>query len=221
MCPLFLGVAQCPVAVVHPFIDLDFVHRVSGQILDRHLGAAREEVLAVHEQAVHPAAVHRDDPVFFQFHAGQHGDELVEHRPFGQLEGVGVVDERVPFHHHHQLRGLHGRFAELDFFPWAFLHKYVSDIYVFHPIRTKSEVLFYIRINKSFRRKFKNVCSRFVDSCENPHRPGRCYICTPVYRRTVYGHCGNPYCVVYSIIRKVFFCTSAYGKFLCLGRLDR
>lgn len=128
MCPLFLGVAQCPVAVVHPFVDLDFVHRVSGQILDRHLGAAREEVLAVHEQAFHLAAVHHDDPVFLQLHAGQHGDELVEHRPFGQLERVGVVDERVPFHHHHQFCSLHSRLAELDFFPWAFLHKYVSDI---------------------------------------------------------------------------------------------
>lgn len=77
--PLFLGVSQCPVAVVHPFVDLDLVHRVGGQVFERHLGAAREEVLAVHEQAVHPAAVHRDDPVFFQFHAGQHRDEFVEH----------------------------------------------------------------------------------------------------------------------------------------------
>ena len=191
---LFLGVAQRPVAVVHPFVDLDLVHRVGRQIFERHLGAAREEVLAVHEQALHPAAVHRDDPVFFQLHAGQHGDELVKHRALGQLERVGVVNERVPPHHHHQLRGLHGRLAELDAALGKPYHRDVVHVCRRQPVRVEAERFGHVLVEISFPGELHDERPRGVglDQIRTIKMPPITFLKVCRNNRTICPHQCNP-----------------------------
>ena len=57
-------------------------------------------------------AIHHDVATAFQFHARQLLDKRVEHRAFGQLESVGIVNERVAVDVELHLRGLHHHFAQ-------------------------------------------------------------------------------------------------------------
>ena len=75
--------------------DLQLLHGVVGQVVEHDLILALEEVLAVQRQVVHLLAVDVDVAVFLQFCTRHLTDESVEHRAFGQVEGRGVVDQRV------------------------------------------------------------------------------------------------------------------------------
>ncbi len=76
-------------------IDLHLLDHVGGQVVEHDLAVFGEEVLAVKQQALHILAVDIDAAVVLQFHAGQLTDESVEHASLGELEGIGVEDERV------------------------------------------------------------------------------------------------------------------------------
>ena len=94
-------------------IDLDFAHRVGRQVLQRHLRTAAEEVASVHEQALDFLAVHENLSVLRQLRPRQPAHQRVEHRALGQIEGVGVIDNRVAPHHHLDFRRLHGHFGQV------------------------------------------------------------------------------------------------------------
>ena len=83
---------------------LDLVHRVGRQVLERCLGVALEEVAAVDQQVVNLLAVHLDLAVLVQLGAWQLAYQGIEHRPLGQVEGVGIVDDGVATHHHLDFR---------------------------------------------------------------------------------------------------------------------
>ena len=105
-------------ALVAPLVvDFDGLHRVGRQVVEHNGVVATEEVLAVEQQRIDVLAVVVDATALLQLHARQLAHQRVEHRPFSQLEGVGIEDERVAFiielhlrgHDHHLLQ--HPRLA--------------------------------------------------------------------------------------------------------------
>ena len=81
-------------------IDLYVLHREVGQILKHDFVLATEEVGTIQCQVVHLLAVDEDFPIIFQFHSRQLLDESVEHRPFRNIEGIGIEDKGVTTPHH-------------------------------------------------------------------------------------------------------------------------
>ena len=75
-----------------------------------YFGVTVEEVLSINQQAADEVPVYRDAPALFQAHTGKLSDEFVKHGAFCQLESIGIIDERITFHHHHDSRGCHSRF---------------------------------------------------------------------------------------------------------------
>ncbi len=88
-------------------VHLHLVHHIGRQVFERNSRVALEEVLTVDQQVAHEFPVHGDAAAVLYLHARQLFHQSVEHRSFRQLEGIGVVDQRVVLHHHHHLRGLH------------------------------------------------------------------------------------------------------------------
>ena len=86
---------------------LYLVHHVGRQVLEGDFRVTPEEVLAVDEQVADDPAVHGDHAVVLQLGPRQLFDERVEHGALRQLEGVGVVYDGVPLHHHLDFRGRH------------------------------------------------------------------------------------------------------------------
>ena len=83
-------------------INLHLVHHVGGQILQGHTRISAKEVFAIDQQTAHILPIDGDLAVA-QLEAREEFDEAVEHRAFGQLKGVGIVDEGVAFHDHANL----------------------------------------------------------------------------------------------------------------------
>ena len=88
-------------------VDLHLLHGVRRQVVEHLPVVALEEVRAVQCQVVHLAPVHVNLAVLLQFHPRHLPDQLVEHRPFGQVERIGIIDQRVSLVGHPDLRGLH------------------------------------------------------------------------------------------------------------------
>ena len=105
-----LLVAAQPLGLLGEFVvDLHFLHSVGRQVVEHHGVVATEELLAVEQQALHELAVVVYLSVLLQFHAWHLLDEGIEHGAFSQLEGVGIVDQRVAtiVEHHLRCRHLH------------------------------------------------------------------------------------------------------------------
>ena len=88
-------------------VDLHFLHSVGRQVVEHHGVVASEELLAVEQQALHELAIVVDLSVLLQLHARHLLDEGIEHRAFCQLEGIGIVDQRVATIVEHHLRSRH------------------------------------------------------------------------------------------------------------------
>ena len=103
-------------------IDFQVFHRIVRQVLHQHLVVAPEEGARTEQQFVHFSAVHENLPGIVQRHARKLPDEGVEHGAVRQLEGVGVVDQRVALvvhlhlggRHFHLIQGKFTFFAQLD-----------------------------------------------------------------------------------------------------------
>ena len=103
-----LLVAAQPLGLLGEFVvDLHFLHSVGRQVVEHHGVVATEELLAVEQQTLHELAIVVDLSVLLQFHARHLLDEGIEHGAFSQLEGVGIVDQRVATIVEHHLRSRH------------------------------------------------------------------------------------------------------------------
>ena len=104
-----------------PVIDLDLADRIGRQVLQSHLRIATEEIPAVDKQALDEPPVDKYLSVSRQPCPRQSGDECVEHAAFRQIEGVGIVHNRITAHHHLYLRSLDGHLLQ---FVNIMLHQY-------------------------------------------------------------------------------------------------
>ena len=95
-------------------IHLDVFHRVVGQVLQQHLPVSAHEGAGTQQQFVHLAPIDIDFAIVLHFHAGQLGNEGIEHGTVGQLEGRGVIDERVALPVHLDLCGHHVHLLQLN-----------------------------------------------------------------------------------------------------------
>ena len=83
-------------ALISPFvINLDGLHSIGGQIFEHNGVVATKKVLAIKKQSIDVFAVMVDSSTLFQFYSWQLSDKCVKHRPFGQLESVGIENKRV------------------------------------------------------------------------------------------------------------------------------
>ena len=83
-------------------INLHLVHHVGRQVFQGHTRISAKEVFAIDQQTAHILPIDGDLAVA-QLKSREQLDEAVEHRAFGQLKRVGVVDEGVAFYHHANL----------------------------------------------------------------------------------------------------------------------
>ena len=104
-------------------VDGDVLHRVGRQVLKQQFAVALEEGLAVQQEVVDELAVVIDAPVALHLHARNLAQQFVQYRALGQLEGIGIVHDGVPFiieshargrdghllHHHGLLLQVEGR----------------------------------------------------------------------------------------------------------------
>ena len=111
--------------VRHPLITRHVLHHIGRHVLQQQFAVAVEEVLPVQQHRVDGFPVHIDDAALLQRHARQFLDELVEHRAFCQIEGIGIIDERVAIHVELQLRRLHHHLVQLNLV--AFRHPLQID----------------------------------------------------------------------------------------------
>ena len=84
------------VAVEH----LYFIHGIGGQVLQRCLRIAGKEISSIHQQALNLTSVHLDFAIAAHLRTRKLSYQRIEHRPFGQFEGVGVEHHCVAAHHH-------------------------------------------------------------------------------------------------------------------------
>ena len=90
-----------------PLEHLQFLHGEVRQILQQHLLVALEECTGVKRQFVYLPSVDEDFARVRHPCAGQLLYQVLQHRPFWQLECRGIIDQRVAAHLHLDARGLH------------------------------------------------------------------------------------------------------------------
>ncbi|CDF22308.1 uncharacterized protein BN736_00235 [Prevotella sp. CAG:617] len=90
-----------------PLIHFHLVHHIGRQIFKCHGRVTLKEVLAIHQQTLYLLSVDINLTARLQLHARQHGNQLVEHGAGAQLEGVGIIHNRIALHHHLDTGGLH------------------------------------------------------------------------------------------------------------------
>ena len=86
---------------------LHFVHHIGRQVFEGYPRVSLEEVLAVDEQVADSAPVYDDHAVVLQLRSRQLFDERIEHGALRKLEGVGIIYDGVPLHHHLDFSGRH------------------------------------------------------------------------------------------------------------------
>ena len=86
--------------VALPVVGLHLIDDFSGHVLQDHVAVVAEELLSIDEYLTDGLAVEREASVLVLHDAGQLLDEVLHHRPFGQLEGVGIVGYRIIDHRH-------------------------------------------------------------------------------------------------------------------------
>ncbi len=96
-----------------PLVDLDVLDGICGDVLEHQVVLAVKKLLAVQQQRFDKLAVHLYLSRLVQLHARQLGYQRVEHRAFGQLEGVGVEHHRVALVIELYLRGGHRHLVQL------------------------------------------------------------------------------------------------------------
>ena len=94
-------------------INLQLLHHICRQILQRHLRVAVEEVFSIDVEVLQLLPVVENLPAILDFHAGEHLHELVEHAALRELEIVGIEDDGVALVDHHDFRSAHGGLAQL------------------------------------------------------------------------------------------------------------
>ena len=104
-----------------PIINLYLAHSIRRQILQCHLRIAAEEIPAVDKQTLDEPPVDKYLSVSRQPCPRQSGDECVEHAAFRQIEGIGIIHNRITAHHHLYLRSLDGHLLQ---FVNIMLHQY-------------------------------------------------------------------------------------------------
>ena len=106
-------------------IHLHVLHDVVRQVVEHYLVVALEEVLAVECQVIHLLPVDVDVAVALQFCPRHLAHQSVEHRPFRQVEGRGVIHDGVTTIGNLHLRACDGHTVEIhiliDILP--FLHQ--------------------------------------------------------------------------------------------------
>ena len=94
-------------------VGLYLLHSVGGQIVKHHTIVALEEILSIEHQLIHLLTLHEYAPVVFQLHTVHLTDKCVEHRPFGQVECIGIEGNRVTTVGHLNLGSPHHDLAQL------------------------------------------------------------------------------------------------------------
>ena len=94
-------------------IDLHVLDGVGRDVFEHEVVVAVKELLAVEQQRLHKLAVDLDLAVAVELHARQLRYQHIQHRPFGKLEGVGVVHDRVALVVEFDFGGFHRQLAQL------------------------------------------------------------------------------------------------------------
>ena len=96
-------------------VHLYFIHRVCRQVVQGYTGVTAKEVASIDEQTRHKFTVHRNFPVFIEFHAGQCTYQSVEHRAVLHSECSGIIFNGISFRHHQYARSRHSGFTQIGF----------------------------------------------------------------------------------------------------------
>ena len=107
--------AERQLLVTLPLVDLDVLHGVGRQVVERNLGVAPEEIVPVEHQAAYLLPVDKYLPLLVDARAGQHLYQLVQHGAFRKVERIGIVDERIAPEVHLDLRGPHHHLVQYGF----------------------------------------------------------------------------------------------------------
>ena len=76
-------------------INLYCIDSIGGKILQHDGIVALKEVFAVEKKTLHETPIHIYTSVRFQFRSWKLFYECVQHRPFCQLKGVSIIDQRI------------------------------------------------------------------------------------------------------------------------------
>ena len=89
---------QRTVAPALLFIHLYFLHHIIGQVLHEHFAVSLEELAGLQLKLVNFPSVHEYLALLVHRHTRQLADEVIQHTAVGQVERIGIVDERVAIH---------------------------------------------------------------------------------------------------------------------------
>ena len=106
-------VPQGAAALGGGFVHLELLDGVVRQIFEHDAVVSLIEILAVEQEVVELAAVDKDFAIAVEGGAGQLADEVAEHGTFGQVEGIGVVNEGIALVVEFDFGGRHYGFAQL------------------------------------------------------------------------------------------------------------
>ena len=108
-----LVVSAQPFAAVCRFVmNLHVLHCIGWQVVEQHPLVVFEKVFTVEQQFVYLLAVHQNPAVILQLHTVELADQRVKHRPFGQIECVGIIYDGVALDNHLNLGGTDGHTVE-------------------------------------------------------------------------------------------------------------
>ena len=98
-------------AVGRLVIHFHLLHREGRQVVEHLTVVALEKVRTVQRQVIHLTAIDVNLAVRLQFRSGQLADQFIEHRPFGQVEGICIVDHRIAPVSHPDFSSLYHHFS--------------------------------------------------------------------------------------------------------------
>ena len=101
------------VEIAFLLIHFHVLHHVRGHVVEHELAVFVEKVLAVEQQLFDVATVDVNFAAFAHLNTGQLTDDGIEHRPFGQGKGIGIVNHRVAFLIEHHFAGCDGGLPQL------------------------------------------------------------------------------------------------------------
>ena len=99
-------------AVGRLVIHFHLLHREGRQVVEHLTVVALEKVRTVQRQVIHLTAIDVNLAVRLQFRSGQLADQFIEHRPFGQVEGICIVDHRIAPVSHPDFGSLYHHFSQ-------------------------------------------------------------------------------------------------------------
>ena len=109
-------------------VELHMLHGIARQIVQQYGIVAFEKVLSVEQYALHLLSVYKNTPIALQLHTGKLFHKRIQHRALCQIEGICIIDERIPLVVEFYLCGCDGRFAQFYGSGYGFpAHYYITD----------------------------------------------------------------------------------------------